>query len=363
MAVKIVIPREGQSMETALIVEWCVKVGDVIEFGDVICEVESEKAAFPIESPVAGTVLDIFFEEGEDAPVLETIAVIGKPGEQYDHLKPGAGGKEPEPEAPAPAQTAEPSHEAVTIEKTAKVSKGKKMSPKARKLAKEAKSGETLKGMRKIISDNLLASMQSSAQFTLHSSADATELLSKYRILKDESGKARKITLNDLLLYSVVETLKKYPGMNAHFDNISYKPSKDINLGFAVDVAEGLRVPVIRKTQEMDLETLSGETAVLIEKCRAGSVRPDELEGGTFTVSNLGAMGVEKFTPILNYPEVGILGIGGITPKAVRRNEQIEYVDSIEFSLTLNHQVVDGAKGARFLQDLAETIANMDFVS
>jgi len=244
-----------------------------------------------------------------------------------------------------------------------KDSNKKKMSPKARMMAKKEKeSGQNqLTGIRKIISDNILKSVQSSAQFTLHLSADSTHLMEQYKSLKLGANGVKKVSLNDLLLFAVMKTLKSFPDLNAQFDNSTYSKKEDVNLGFAVDIPEGLIVPVIKKAQGMNIAELSDETSVLIEKCKNGTVKPDELTGGTFTVSNMGMYKIEKFTPILNYPEVGILGIGSIFPKAIRKDKGIEYVDCIEFSLTLNHQVIDGAKGARFLNKLAENISSLDF--
>lgn len=358
MAVKIVIPREGQSMETALISEWSVKIGDTVEFGDVLCDVESEKASFPIESPVSGVVLDIFFEAGIDAPVLETIAVIGKPGDDYEHLKPGAAGEKEESSAVKEEVTDTKVEESVkSVIKSDRGTK-KKMSPKARMMAKKEKEQNSLSGMRKVIADNILESVQSTAQFTLHISADAGNLLKQYKNLKTKGDK--KVSLNDIILLVVIKTLVSYPDLNATFDGTSYTKSEDINLGFAVGVSEGLMVPVIIKAQDLDLDAIAKKAASLVDKCRKSLIKTDELKNGTFTVSNLGMYNIEKFTPILNYPEVGILGVGGIFPKAVRQDEGIEFIDCIEFSLTLNHQIIDGVKGAKFLNELAETIKGLD---
>jgi pyruvate dehydrogenase E2 component (dihydrolipoamide acetyltransferase) len=357
MAVKIVIPREGQEMESALIAEWFVKVGDTVSFGDELCEVESEKASFPIESPVAGTVLAVFYEKGDDAPVLETIAVIGKPGEDYEHLKPGA-------EKTAPGDVEEQKVE-IPLSEPAEPSKSeqersqrKKMSPKAKMLAKKRNKAKSnsLSGMRKTIAEKMLSSVQSSAQFTLYSFADATNLLEQYQNVKADSNRESKISLNDVIMFVTIKTLMDFTDLNAHFENMRYTKYDEIHLGFAVDVQEGLMVPVMKNAQSMNLDTLSEKAAVLIENCRSGNIRPEDLQGGTFTISNLGMFGIEKFSPILNYPEVAILGVGGIFPRPIRKEKEIDFIDCIELSLTLNHQIIDGVLGAKFLQTLAKNI-------
>ena len=354
MAVKIVIPREGQEMESALITQWFVKVGDAVSFGDELCEVESEKASFPIESPVAGTVLAVFYEENDDAPVLETIAVIGKPGEEYDHLKPGVEKQAPEDVA---EQKAEPSATETPTPEPER-SQRKKMSPKAKMLAKKRKKTEAnvLSGMRKTIAEKMLSSVQSSAQFTLHAFADATNLLEQYQRVKAESNRGPQVSLNDAIMFATIKTLIDCTDLNAHFEDMRYTKYDAINLGFAVGVPEGLMVPVLKNAQSMSLDTLSEQAAVLIEQCKSGNIRPDDLQGGTFTITNLGMFGIEKFSPILNYPEVAILGVGGIFPRPVRREGDIDFVDCIQFSLTLNHQIIDGVKGAEFLQALTKNI-------
>ncbi len=361
MAVKIVIPREGQEMESALITEWFVKVGDAVSFGDELCEVESEKAAFPIESPVAGTVLALFYKEGDDAPVLETIAVIGKPGEADDHLKPGAEKIVSEDIAEQKAESS-PSEPAEASTSEQERSQRKKMSPKAKMLAKKRNKTESdsLSGIRKTIAEKMLSSVQSTAQYTLHAFADATNLLEQYQQVKADSNGESQVSLNAAIMFVTIKTLMDFTDLNAHFEDMRYTKYDEIHLGFAVGVPEGLVVPVLNHAQSMNLETLSEQAAVLIEHCRSGNIRPEDLQGGTFTISNLGMFGIEKFSPILNYPEVAILGVGGIFPRPVRQEGDINFVDCIQLSLTLNHQVIDGVKGSEFLQMLAKNIRNIN---
>ncbi|MBT3271860.1 MAG: 2-oxo acid dehydrogenase subunit E2 [Spirochaetales bacterium] len=399
MAERIVIPREGQGMESAVINEWFVKPGDEVNFGDELCEVESEKASFPIEAAVSGTVLAICYETGDTAPVLETIAVIGKPGEDFEHLLPGAASRlETNTNAAAPDPQA-PLGRSQQQQPTALKDSGKRrISPRAKRLAathgidigeisadpirerdvsayigKKITAldfGEKHDGLqtvpftnvRRIIADKMFTSVQSSAQFTLHSFADVTTALKYHRLIKNSDTFTNRITLNDLFLFVTARTLSQYPELNAHFDQQRYVLSGSINLGMAVDVPGGLMVPVIKNAQSLRLEEMARASAAVIEQCKSGKIKPDELAGGTFTLSNLGPMGIEHFTPILNYPEVAILGVGGIFPRPFRIEEGIEYLDCVALSLTINHQVVDGATGAKFLQTFAENAANIDLL-
>ena len=396
MAERIVIPREGQGMESAVINEWFVKVGDEVSFGEELCEVESEKASFPIEAAVSGTVLAICFEAGETAPVLETIAVIGTPGEEFGHLLLGAvetANKEAEAENVV-AEKSLPRQQQAAVPSPGK----RRISPRANRLAEDrgvdigaiaadpirerdviayieatrapvaaaaiVEEGQPvqLTNMRRIIAEKMFTSVQSSAQFTVHSFADVTKVLQYHRKLKESTFITTRITLNDLFLFITARTLGEFRELNAHFDKERYAVFQDIHLGVAVDGSSGLLVPVIRNARSMRLEELARASASAIEKSRNGSIKPSDLEGGTFTVSNLGMMGVEHFTPILNYPEVAILGVGGIYPRPFRTDNGIEHIDCVGLSLTINHQAVDGATGAKFLQVFAKNAGDIDLL-
>ena len=171
------------------------------------------------------------------------------------------------------------------------------------------------------------------------------------------------VTINDLVLYAVSRILPQYPDLNALFTGEAIEQYSDVHLGFAVDTPRGLIVPVIRDAHTLTLRDMAAESRRLAAACQDGSVQPDELSGGTFTVTNLGNLGVESFTPILNVPQVAILGVGGITLKPVESEDgEVQFVRHLNLSLTINHQVVDGAPGARFLQALARGLAQFDLL-
>jgi pyruvate dehydrogenase E2 component (dihydrolipoamide acetyltransferase) len=213
-------------------------------------------------------------------------------------------------------------------------------------------------------------SLAESAQFTLSASAPVGRLQEFRGRMKaaDESLGLNKITVNDLILYAVSRILPQYPFMNAHKIGDTLRTFERVHLGVAVDTPRGLMVPVIRNASLLSLRQISAEAKRLATACQNGSAKPDELSGSTFTVTNLGSLGVSSFTPILNAPEVGILGLCGIDLKPVETEDcddddcGIHFEPHIGFSLTINHQVVDGAPAARFLKALGEAVADIDLL-
>jgi pyruvate dehydrogenase E2 component (dihydrolipoamide acetyltransferase) len=220
-------------------------------------------------------------------------------------------------------------------------------------------------GIRKIISERMLASLQTTAQLTMHTAADARTLQSMRKKFKEspEPMGLRDVTINDMVLYAVSRVLPLFPDMNALFAGDTLRLHAAVHLGFAVDTPKGLMVPVIRNAHALSLREIAREAARLVAGCRDGGITPGEMTGGTFTVTNLGTFGVHGFTPVLNVPQVGILGVGAIVPGPVMgADDAVSFVPQIGLSLTINHQVVDGAPGARFLQALAADIARFDLL-
>jgi pyruvate dehydrogenase E2 component (dihydrolipoamide acetyltransferase) len=221
-----------------------------------------------------------------------------------------------------------------------------------------------VKGVRKVIAERMLQSLQTTAQLTLNASADARALQALRKRLKEspEAMGLRGITINDLVLLAVARTLPAFPGLNAVFTGDTIQQHRHVQLGVAVDTPKGLMVPVVRAADTLTLRQLAAEAKRLAAACQAGKVLPDELSGGTFTVTNLGAFGIESFTPVLNSPQVAILGVCNIQPKPVEVGESVHFVPHLGLSLTINHQVVDGAPAARFLQSLGQAIAQIDLL-
>jgi pyruvate dehydrogenase E2 component (dihydrolipoamide acetyltransferase) len=221
-----------------------------------------------------------------------------------------------------------------------------------------------VKGVRKLIAERMLQSLQTTAQLTLNASADARALQALRKRLKEspEAMGLRGITINDLVLFAVTRTLPTFPGLNALFTGAEIHQYGSVHLGVAVDTPKGLMVPVVRSAETLTLRQLSAEAKRLAAACQAGKITPDELTGGAFTVTNLGAFGIESFTPVLNPPQVAILGVCAILPKPVEVGDAVQFLPHIGLSLTINHQVVDGAPAARFLQALGQAIAAIDLV-
>ena len=225
-----------------------------------------------------------------------------------------------------------------------------------------------IKGIRKVISDRMFKSLAESAQFTLNASAPAVrlqEIRSRMKASLGFSGELglSKITVNDLVLFAVSRLLPRYPFMNAHKSGDTLKTFERVHLGVAVDTPRGLMVPVIRNANLLSLSHISAEAKRLAAACQNGNAKPNEISGSTFTVTNLGSLGITGFTPVLNAPEVGILGVCGIELKpAAAEDGQVRFEPHIGFSLTINHQVVDGAPAARFLKALCEAVAEIDLL-
>jgi pyruvate dehydrogenase E2 component (dihydrolipoamide acetyltransferase) len=445
MAAPIVMPKLGNSVESSIIVGWKKSVGDRVVEGDVIAEVETDKAVQEIIAPASGVLLATFFNAGDDVPVMVNIGAVGEPGEAVEYLHPGSGSQSgsqtPQPAVPqAPPGTAEsngtsaapaassgfiavsprarglaerrnlalndiagtgPGGRVIERDVRAALERQPKLTPVAQAMVNtgeyiappqgtgaggrvttrdllptKASAPETpapsaptpsvmpLKGVRKVIAARMVESLRTTAQLTLNASGDA-RAIQAYRKRLKTTGKASgldSITINDMLMFAAARTLLLFPYMNAWLRDGTIYQYDDVHLGFAVDTPRGLIVPVIRNAQRLSLQALSAEAARLADSAQAGTIKPDELDGGTFTVTNLGSLGIESFTPILNPPQVGILGVGAIMLTPMDVDGDVQFIPHIGLSLTIDHQAVDGAPGARFLQALARQIGQFDLL-
>ena len=407
MAAEILMPRQGQSVESCIIIEWRKQEGDAIAEGDILCEVETDKATFEVESTAAGSLLSILHPADADVEVLKPIAIVGEPGEDLSAWK-TSGASEPvkDESKAAPAPSAQPTasqppiSQPVTTPAIPPVANSEfGHSPRARAKAAErgvdlqqiqgsgphgriierdvlkaepqavtpsASLGESTtipaKGIRKVVAGRMLQSLQNTAQLTLNSSADARSLLRFRQLCKqpERVEKFGKVSINDVLLFATVKALSDFPELNAHWLGDRSIQFHNIHLGFAVDTPRGLMVPVIQNANTRTLLELSAEAKRLAAACIEGTIDPDDLTGGTFTVTNLGAMGIESFTPVLNAPEVAILGVCAIQPKPVISGSTTEFVPHIGLSLTFDHCAADGAPAARFLAHLREKINQLE---
>ncbi len=420
MAKLVLMPQLGISEESALLSAWHVKKGDAVKEGDKLFTLETGKATFDVQAETGGTVLEILVEEGDEVPIQTPVCVVGEPGESYELPGSTQAAAQPVPEAkPEPAAPAVPAAE---VFKAAQTEGGRvKISPRARRLAEEtgvspaevtptgpegriiardieryideggrqaaiqpapqaaeapapkapaapeaapaAFVDEPLSRMRKIIAENMHASLTQMAQLTLHTSFDASSLLSYRKLMKDSGlEEFASISVNDMILYAVAKTLPAFPDLNAHLLGDTLRKFRAVNLGFACDTDRGLYVPVIENAEKMSLLALSKEAKALASACRAGNIAPSKLTGGTFTVSNLGALGIEGFTPVINPPQTGILGVGALQTRVREENGALVAYQAIPLSLTFDHRALDGAPAARFLKALADNLANFQLL-
>jgi pyruvate dehydrogenase E2 component (dihydrolipoamide acetyltransferase) len=218
-------------------------------------------------------------------------------------------------------------------------------------------------GTRAIIARRLRESLASTAQYTLHASAGAAGLLALRAQIKEASsaGRVPDVTVNALVTFCTIRALLETPELNAEFIDGTLVKHDAVHMGFACDTPRGLLVPVVRDAQTLSIGELARRMNDLAAKAVDGSIAPDRLSGATFTISNLGGLGVEAFTPVINLPQVAILGVGAIQVKPVRTDGRLEFVDAIGLSLMCDHQVIDGAPGARFLRTLKEKIENVEY--
>jgi pyruvate dehydrogenase E2 component (dihydrolipoamide acetyltransferase) len=223
-----------------------------------------------------------------------------------------------------------------------------------------------IRGIRKVIANRMFQSLAESAQLTLNTNAQAArlqELRARFKVSEEKGfGGLSKITINDLVLFAVARTLPRFPFMNARKNGDTLKTFERVHLGMAVDTPRGLMVPVIRNASLLTLAKIAEEAGRLAAACQNGTVKPEELGGSTFTVTNLGSLGITGFTPILNAPEVAILGVCGIELKPVPGGDGVVFEPRMGLSLTINHEVVDGAPAARFLMGLCGAIGNIDLL-
>lgn len=421
MAVNVIMPRQGQSVETCLIGELYKKKGDHVTEGETILTYETDKAAFDLESPASGVVLELFCKTGDEVGVLTNVAVIGQPGEWIGEslaaepsLPAGAPGGGSPPEAQS-SDLKKAGERVATHDGGSKV----RISPRARNLAarlnvdvsqvkgtgpmgkiveKDIENAATalqtpgavsgregttrgltaeevagtrefdiqkISNVRRIIAENMQSSLQNSAQLTHHLSANASRILEyRKRIKSDpERSKVENITINDMVCYAVIKALKIKPVINSHFLGDRIKTFYQIHLGVAVDTERGLMVPTLKNAGGYSLAELSRALKSLADRCRIGNIDPELLAGdaASFTVSNLGSYGVEMFTPVLNLPQAGILGVNTILHRAEELpGGKIAFAPFIGLSLTYDHRTIDGAPASVFLQEVKNQIEMFD---
>lgn len=407
MAEIIRMPRMSDTMEEGNIIGWLKKVGDKVEPGETLAEVETDKATMELDAFVEGTLLYIAVPEGTVA-IDGIIAVIGQPGEDWQAAINGtvsAGSSTSLPTANPAAEPVQQENIPAPIVGDSNDGQRIKASPLAKSMAKESginlaqiqgsgeggrivrkdvigvKPGEAVvptvtkivaapaqvvslqnnttdssyedkmvSQMRKTIARRLSESKFTAPHFYLSVEIDMERIMVVREQLNQNSEV--RISYNDLVIRSVASALKKHAVINASWlgDRIRY--NHDVHIGVAVAVEDGLLVPVIKHADRKTLSQINGEVKLLAGKAKDKKLQPDEMQGNTFTISNLGMFGIEEFTAIINPPDACILAVGGIIQKPVVKNGQIVVGNTMKVTLSCDHRVVDGASGAQFLQTL-----------
>jgi len=395
MAVFIAMPKLGINMIEGTIVSWLVAEGEEIQAGQVIMEIETDKATQEVEAPAGGTLARVLKHEGETVPCNTVMAVVVEPGEDAPAVIPEmiAEGVAPKAEVEVKVDEVE-----VAISQAQEEGGGPprrvSISPSARALAKElgvditkivprgsrikradveaaheamvAEGGPAAEASKKPmttvqrrIAEHMSRSARSVARVGLTLEADVTALIAWRKRLET---RVTKISYNVLLAKLVATALGEFPYMNVQLaDDDAILEIADINVGIAVDAKHGLLVPVLREVDRRDVAELQEEYAALTERARQGKSTLQDLEGGTFTITNLGSLEIEQFMPIVNVPECAILGIGAIVKKPVVIGDLIGIRPVMTLTLAFDHRLVDGAAAARFLQRLKHLVENPQY--
>jgi pyruvate dehydrogenase E2 component (dihydrolipoamide acetyltransferase) len=410
----IKMPRLSDTMEEGTVAAWLKKVGDKVEEGDILAEIETDKATMEFESFYSGILLHIGIQEGESAPVDEVLAVIGPEGTDVDAVLKGKPGKKdkPSPEKDEPRKTAEEKEAAPASSDGAKAD-GQRIfvSPLARKIAEEKGikleevegSGDNGRIVKRDIENFKPKEKSVAAEPGVTSEAGTAPLVSvpageehfeevknsqmrktiakrlseskfsaphyylTIEVAMDNAKASReqinqlpdtKVSFNDMVVKACAMALKKHPQVNTSWKGDHTRVNHHVHIGVAVAVDEGLVVPVLKFTDQMTLTQIGAGVKDLAGRARNKKLTPAEMEGSTFTVSNLGMFGILEFTSIINQPNSAILSVGAIVEKPVVRNGQIVVGNTMQITLACDHRTVDGASGAQFLQTLRAYLEN-----
>ena len=380
MAERVLLPQWGMEMQEGTVIKWLKKEGESVEKGEPLAEIETAKLETELESSASGVVARILVPEGDTVPVRTVLAIIGSPGEKVREPS-GSRGAAPvlttssettkaSPEVSAPSVQVQvvPLARKLAKERGVDLSQVEGTGPGGRVLVEDVQRivGEaaTIKGkatpmsaMRQAIARSMVESLQTMAQVTLTTDVDVTDAIAGAKEL------ARKVRGGGigplpLVIKAVARTLKEHPNMNAVLKGDTIELIDQINIGTAVSLAAGLIVPTIRQADEKSLGQIAQEARGLANKARDGKATYEEVTGGTFTVTNLGGYGIDGFTPIINPPQVGILGMGRMQEKPVVYQGDIAKRSMMVLSLTFDHRVVDGAPAADFLSTVKGHLEN-----
>jgi pyruvate dehydrogenase E2 component (dihydrolipoamide acetyltransferase) len=371
----VIMPALGMAQETGKVVRWLKAEGETVAKGEALLEVETDKVTVELESPADGILAGISAAEGADVPVGETIAFVLAVGETV-----------PEPVAAVPSEVAtvvpRPSRSEADVQAPAGGRRRSLASPKARRIAAErgvdlaalagsgpggavvaadldgsaaASNGVTVPAIWRLMAKRTTQSWQSVPHFYLRREVDASRLQSWRAAARSRPGQERA-SHTDLLVRLVAEALRRHPRVNSSWSDGAVVRSEQINVGIAVAVDDGLVVPVVHDADRLSLADTVARRIELVDAARAGRLRPEDVTGGTFTVSNLGMFGVDSFDAIVNAPQAAILAVGRVVERVIAVDGQPAVRPVLQLSVSFDHRVVDGARGAEFLETLASLV-------
>jgi len=411
MAIVVNMPRLSDTMEEGVVAKWLINIGDNIEEGDILAEIETDKATMEFESFNEGTLLHIGVQEGGTAPVDTLLAIIGDKGEDISELlkeksKPATEPvKEDNKKEATPAEGKATKVVAETVTEAVATTSGGRIfaSPLAKKIAKDKGinlsnikgSGENSRITKKDVENYTPATQETTSQAPViafvpageehieevknsqmrkaiakslgNSKFSAPHYYLTIEVDMDTAMASRKtinaipdtkVSFNDLVVKACAMALKKHPQVNTSWNENTTRYNSHVHIGVAVAVEDGLLVPVLKFTDQMSLTQIGENVRELAGKARNKKITPDEMQGSTFTISNLGMFGIQEFTSIINQPNSAILSVGAIAEKPVVKDGQIVIGNTMKVTLACDHRTVDGASGAQFLQTLRTFLEN-----
>jgi len=406
MATNIEMPKLSDTMTEGTLVSWKVKVGDEVEIGDVIADIETDKATMEMEAFDEGIVSEILIEEGAKAPIGATLAILKEDGEEDSapapaktaSATPSTPAQTTAQSSPVPTQAVDGSRiKASPLAKKIAASKGVDLStikgsgPGGRIVADDVNNAKTaspaaqstpqatsstsapqamlptvgsddkvipLSSMRKIIADRLLLSKQTVPHFYLHTEVDTAPLMELRKQINSQAQEAHqnKYSVNDFIVKALISASVAHPAVNAAFNGDSIVEFANVGVSVAIAVEDGLVTPVVKNAQDKTLLEISKEIKDMAKRAKEKKLKPNEFDGGTVTISNLGAWGIDSFDAIVNPPQAAILSVGGIIQKPVVSNGEIVVGQRMNLGLSCDHRVVDGAVAAGFLNELKRLI-------
>lgn len=376
MSTDVIMPALGMAQETGKVLRWHKAEGDVVSKGEPLLEIETDKVTVDVESPADGTLGAVRAAEGDEVPVGEAIASVFAAGENLDAVASTHPVATP---ASVAVRNAEPG--ATLVEQPRR----RLASPKARRIAAErgisiaALAGSGPRGavvaadvnaiapiaepapaagipaVWKLMADRTTQSWQTVPHFYLRREVDATRLQSWRAAARGKPG-CEEVSYTDLLVKLVAEALRRHPRVNASWQAGAIVPGERVNVAIAVATSDGLVVPVIHDADRLDLEGIAVRRKDVVAAAKDGRLRPEDVTGGTFTISNLGMYGVDSFDAIVNAPQAAILAIGRIVDRLVPVNGLPAVRPTLQLSVSFDHRAVDGARGAEFLDTLASLV-------